>query len=47
MIIIISTPLRIAASYALVFAAGTVITRIMRIGRSSVQSQAATSSSGR
>ena len=45
MIIIISTPLRIVASYALAFAAGAVITRNMRNGRSSERSQAEAPSS--
>ena len=45
MIIIISTPLRIAAYYALAFAAGAVITRDMRNKRNSERSQAAAPSS--
>lgn len=37
MIIIVSTPLRIAASYALAFAAGAVLTRPWRIGRNPIR----------
>ena len=33
MIIIVSTPLQIAASYVLAFAAGAVLTRQWRVGR--------------
>lgn len=32
MLIIVSTPLRIVASYALAFAAGAVVTRLWRMG---------------
>ena len=38
MIIIVSTPLRIAASYALAFAVGAVFTYQLRIGRNPIRS---------
>lgn len=37
MIIIVSTPLRIAASYALAFAAGAVVTCRWRSGRNPIR----------
>lgn len=43
MIIIVSTPLRIAASYALAFAAGAVFTCRWRIGRNPIRSKPADS----
>lgn len=45
MIIIISTPLRIAASYALAFAAGAVLARNVRFGRGLVRNDAGAPSS--
>ncbi len=41
MIIIVSTPLRIAASYALAFAAGALLTYQRRIGRNPIRSNPA------
>jgi len=43
MIIIVSTPLRIAASYVLAFAAGAVLTCRWRIGRNPIRSPSAES----
>ncbi len=43
MIVIISTPLRIAASYALAFAAGAVFTCRRRISRNPIRSSTAKS----
>lgn len=43
MIIIVSTPLRIAASYALALAAGAVLTCRWRIGRNPIRSNPAVS----
>lgn len=41
MIIIVSTPLRLVASYALVFAAGAVFTYQWRTGRNPIDSNPA------
>lgn len=41
MIIIVSTPLRIAASYAFAFAAGAALTCGWRIGRNHIRSNPA------
>ena len=46
MIIIVSTPLRVAASYALAFAAGAVLTRQWRIGRNPIGPNPAESTPG-
>lgn len=46
MIIIVSTPLRIAATYALAFAAGALLTYQRRIGRHPIRSNPAESTPG-
>lgn len=43
MIVIVSTPVRIAASYALAFVAGAVFTCRWRIGRNPIRSNPAES----